>query len=256
LTDISILKPDSKNRRKHGPRNVGMIVDALHQVGAARSIVIDEDNTILAGNATVEAAAQAGIEKLQVVDADGSTIIAVRRSGLTPEQKRKLALWDNRTAELAEWDAEQIAADVDAGESFSEIFTDEELDEILERLAGRGKPEYSRKIVAPIYKPSGVKPRIADLYDDSRTQGLVTAIEADEGLTDEEKQFLIVAAQRHTVLHFGKIADYYAHSDERVQRLMEDSALVIIDFERAIELGFVQLTEDIIAQVRDEYGEG
>ena len=41
---ISDLKPDKKNRRKHNQRNIGMIVDALHEVGAARSIVIDEDN--------------------------------------------------------------------------------------------------------------------------------------------------------------------------------------------------------------------
>lgn len=111
MRTLAELKPDAHNRRKHTPRNVGMIVNALHEVGAARSIVIDESGTILAGNATVEAAAEAGIERVQVVDADGETIIAVRRTGLTDEQKRKLALYDNRTAELAEWDTAQIAAE-------------------------------------------------------------------------------------------------------------------------------------------------
>jgi len=86
-----------------------MIENALREVGAARSIVIDENDTVLAGNATIEAAAQAGIEKVQVVDADGETIVAVRRRGLTPEQKARLALYDNRTAELAEWDEQAVA---------------------------------------------------------------------------------------------------------------------------------------------------
>ena len=61
--------------------------------------------------------------------------------------------------------------------------------------------------------------------------------------------------RRHTVLTFSKIADFYAHSSADVQRLMENNALVIIDFDRAIELGYVQLTERIAALVKEEYGE-
>ena len=68
---IADLSPDPANARKHSPRNVGMIEDALHEVGAARSIVIDENNMVLAGNATIEAAASAGIEKVLVVETDG-----------------------------------------------------------------------------------------------------------------------------------------------------------------------------------------
>ena len=132
---IADLKPDPRNARKHNPRNIGMIRDALGQVGAARSIVIDEDNIILAGNGVIEAAADAGIERVQVVDADGETIIAVRRSGLTAEQKRKLALYDNRAAELAEWDVEQLVADLGDGLDFEGVFGEDELQAILEQAA-------------------------------------------------------------------------------------------------------------------------
>jgi hypothetical protein len=112
-----------------------MVINALHEVGAARSIVIDENGVILAGNGVVEAAADAGIERVQVVDADGETIIAVRRSGLTDRQKTRLALLDNRTAELAEWDAEAIAADLEAGLELGDLFKVGELGAILEDAA-------------------------------------------------------------------------------------------------------------------------
>ena len=125
------LHPDSSNARAHNSRNVGMIEDALGAVGAARSIVIDEDNRVLAGNATIEAAGRVGIERVRVVEADGEEIIAVRRSGLTPEQKKLLAYYDNRTAELADWDADQMLADITAGLDLGDLFRDGELDEIL-----------------------------------------------------------------------------------------------------------------------------
>ena len=125
------LHQDPKNARAHNPRNVGMISSALHEVGAARSIVIDEDGRILAGNATVEAAADAGIERVQIVDADGETLVAVRRKGLTEEQKTRLALYDNRTAELAEWDNEVLAALKEEGVPMEGLFSEDELREIL-----------------------------------------------------------------------------------------------------------------------------
>lgn len=129
--NLGQLKPDPQNRRRHTSRNVGAIVDALHEVGAARSIVIDENNTVLAGNATLKAAAEAGIERVQVVDADGETIIAVRRSGLTDDQKRRLALFDNRAAELAEWDTARLLEDLNAGLDFSGLWSTEELEALL-----------------------------------------------------------------------------------------------------------------------------
>lgn len=134
IKTIADLTPDPRNARAHTPRNVGMIETALNEVGAARSIVIDEDGVVLAGNATIEAAAQAGIERVQVVDADGNTIIAVRRSGLTPEQKTRLALFDNRAAELADWDAGVLAALAEEID-LSGLFRDEELAALLAQEA-------------------------------------------------------------------------------------------------------------------------
>lgn len=135
IKTLADLKPDSRNARKHNPRNIGMITESLGRVGAARSIVIDEDGNILAGNGTVEALAEVGIHKVKVVETDGEEIVAVMRKGLSPEQKIELALADNRTAELAEWDPvvlEELSVEIP--EIIGEFFRENELDQILGEL--------------------------------------------------------------------------------------------------------------------------
>lgn len=155
-THIRDLVPDPANRRAHNPRNIGMVVDALHQVGAARSIVIDEDNVILAGNGVTEAAAEAGITKLRVIDAAGDELIAVRRSGLSEAQKRALAIYDNRTGELATWNFEHLAADKDAGLSLRPFWTEAEEAALLATQDVKGGKTDPDDV--PVERPTGIQP--------------------------------------------------------------------------------------------------
>ena len=129
----------------------------------------------------------------------------------------------------------------------------EMLDEIRRENGLLDDDLYTRKIVAPTYEPSGKKPLISELFNTEKTDKLIAEIEQSEVVTDEEKSFLIEAARRHTVFYFNKIADYYANSEPEVQRLMENSALVIVDFNKAIELGFVVLTKKISDLVELDY---
>jgi hypothetical protein len=92
------------------------------------------------------------------------------------------------------------------------------------------------------------KPNIIEIVDTSKTMQLIREIQ-DSSLDKEEKEFLIEAARRHSVFNYEKIADYYAHSSPQMQYLMEKSALVIIDFEKAIQLGYVRLCE----KIQEEY---
>ena len=108
MTDLSGLKPDPRNARRRTDRSASLIAESLQRFGAARSIVIDEDGRILAGNGTVEGAKAAGISKVRIIETDGDELVAVRRSGLTEEQKVGLALADNRTSDLSEWDADML----------------------------------------------------------------------------------------------------------------------------------------------------
>lgn len=113
---------------------------------------------------------------------------------------------------------------------------------------------YTRKIESPVYEPKSDKPRIADLYNTDKTNRLTEAIK-NADLDNETKTFLIKAAERHTIFNYEKIAYFYAHSNDEIKKLMEDSALVIIDFDKAIEQGYVLLSEEIRQQYLDEYGD-
>lgn len=136
---IDQLKPDPRNARRHNARNIDLIAGALEDVGAARSIVIDEDNQILAGNATVAAAARAGFERVRVVEAAGDELIAVRRAGLTPAQKTRLALYDNRAAELADWDTD-VLRELDVAIDLSDFWTTAERRALFPPLPVAGDP--------------------------------------------------------------------------------------------------------------------
>lgn len=128
-SSLADLTPDPRNARRHTERNIAMIADSIREVGAARSIVIDEEGVILAGNATVEAAAAAGIEGVRIIDVEGDELVAVRRTNLSPEQKARLALADNRAAELADgWDLDRLRELSEAGVSLEGLFSQDELD--------------------------------------------------------------------------------------------------------------------------------
>lgn len=114
--------------------------------------------------------------------------------------------------------------------------------------------KYSTKIEAPIYEPKNKKPHIMELCDKSKSLRLIIEIERST-LPYEEKMFLIDAARRHNVFHYENIADYYAHSSKEMQSFMERSGLVIIDFEKAIQFGYVKLCDEIKTQYLEEYGE-
>jgi DNA modification methylase len=159
MANISDLKFDHKNARKRTDSSARLIQESLQRYGAARSIVIDEDNRILAGNGTIEGAKALGLTKLKVVEAAGDEIIAVRRSGLSEDDKVGLALADNRAAELSDWDAEmlqQLSEEHDIAPWFDQEDLDALLQEAeqLEPVEGNTDPdEVPDAPVDPITKP-------------------------------------------------------------------------------------------------------
>jgi hypothetical protein len=96
---LTALKPDPNNARRHNDKNLEAIAGSLKQFGQRKPIVINSDNSVLAGNGTLSAALQLGWKE----------IVAVRVPGdWSREQQMAYALADNRSAELAEWNQEKL----------------------------------------------------------------------------------------------------------------------------------------------------
>lgn len=108
---ISDLVFDDKNFNKHTEYGMSLIEKSIRNNGAGRSILIDKNNRIIAGNGVTEIAGQIGLDDVQIVESDGTKIIAVKRTDidLDSKQGREMALADNATGavDLA-WDEEQI----------------------------------------------------------------------------------------------------------------------------------------------------
>lgn len=110
--------------------------------------------------------------------------------------------------------------------------------------------KYTTKVNIPQYLPTNDKPSISELFNDIKYKQLLSNI-AKADIPEEEKEFLKLAATRHIVFNYARIADYYAHSNKEVQKLMEESALVIIDINDAIANGYVKLSKNIEKIMRE-----
>lgn len=109
-----LIKMDSKNYRRHNDKNKDLIKKSLKECGAGRSIVIDNDNEIVAGNGVYEQAKALDIP-IKVIETDGSELVVVKRTDLKTkdEKRKKLALMDNSASDQVEWDFDNLRGDFD-----------------------------------------------------------------------------------------------------------------------------------------------
>lgn len=157
MSDISELKFDDKNFNKHTQRGMGLLENSLQQFGAGRSILIDKNNNIIAGNGIVEAASSVGITKVKVIETDGTELIAVKRKdvALDSAQGREMALADNATAaaDLA-WDTvtiEEVSQQFDFDpEDWLSDWKDSDIDEKEEAENEDEGPETSRVMLLSV----------------------------------------------------------------------------------------------------------
>ncbi len=114
--------------------------------------------------------------------------------------------------------------------------------------------KYVRSIEAPIYTPQmEEKPDVSLLFDNKKYFDLIKEINASN-LSEEDKYFLKLASTRHIKFNYKLIAEYYAHSDKEMQEFMEKNGLIVIDFNKAIEYGYVNLSKTLmeIVGLKDE----
>lgn len=146
LEDIKLseLKPDARNANKGTVRGMAALRKSLEKFGAGRSIVLDKHGQVIAGNKTIEQAANLGLDDVIVVRTSGDKLVAVLREDLDldgDDRARELAYADNRVGELdLDWDATVLAADIEAGLDLSDLFDEDELVDLFE-AAGIETPE-------------------------------------------------------------------------------------------------------------------
>jgi hypothetical protein len=140
VAKLSDLTPDHSNANRGTERGRYALEASLRKYGAGRSILIDRNGRIIAGNKTAETAADVGIDDVIIVPTNGRQLVAVQRTDLDLDSKeaRELAYADNRVGQLdLDFDPEQILADIGAGVDLSAFWKQDELDELL---AGMSAP--------------------------------------------------------------------------------------------------------------------
>ena len=105
------LKQDGNNYRKHSDTNKARIKKSIDEAGLGRSVVIDADGVLIAGNGVQQVVDPD--TPVRVIETDGTELVVVKRTDLhTDDPRRKtLALADNATSDDVEWDTAAMEAD-------------------------------------------------------------------------------------------------------------------------------------------------
>lgn len=185
-----------------------------------------------------------GHQRFKILTDEGATELLVRVVDFDEDTEKACNLAMNKAVGL--WDDAKLNALLEEMKATSwnmedfgfEGFEEGELEE---------EPDnpYTQKIISPTYTPNGEHYDPDELYDKTKADQLIAEIEGAD-LPEDIQKFLTFSAYRHIVFDYQKIAEYYASAPKKVQELMEQSALVIIDINKAIENGFAVLREDLL----------
>lgn len=245
---IDDVQPHPKNVRQG---DIGAISQSLKAHGQYRAIVVQKSTGhILAGNHTWKAAKSLGWKQIDahMIDCDD-------------DRAMRIMLADNRANDLASYDDAALAEllkELDATDLGLDgtMFDGDALDTLLYDLEQNAtnplSDEYTKAINIPHYEIVGEQPNTSELCDTNRYQHLLDDIDKIE-MPEDVRAFLRLAAARHIVFDYRKVAEFYPHASPEVQRLIEDSALVIVDANDAIRNGYALLEQTLTdLRIRDD----
>lgn len=250
LRPLVSLVEHPKNPNTHPQAQLERLADVIRGNGWRQPITVsDRSGYIIKGHGRYQAAKLAGFSEvpveLQHYDNEAAELADM--------------LADNRIAELSEIDNAALnealqALQIEDPEAVALSGYNEddwaairsELDGMAEEPEEQEKENpYTVKTDCPQYEITGETPPLSKCLDCSKTDELLVQIEKTDGISEEEKDFLIKAAQRHLSFSYKDIAEYYAAASKTMQELMEASALVVIDFEDAVKHGYVEMTKTL-----------
>ena len=114
--DLSQLIPDDRNFNRHTEYGMQCLEKSIRANKFGRSILVDKDNRVIAGNGVVETAAAFGETHVKFVETTGDELVVVKRTDLSLDSKegREMALADNSVSAVdLDWNDEEIAKAVE-----------------------------------------------------------------------------------------------------------------------------------------------
>ena len=232
---IKDLKLATYNPRQISTKQYKDLKASIEKFSLVDPIIINKDLTVIGGHQRLKVC-----KELKHVEIDCVVL------DLTKEQERELNIRLNKSG--GEFDMDILANEFDVENLVDWGFKHVELGLNIDKI----DENYTRKIKTPHYEPRNIKPELSKLVDERKQKELLKKIQKSN-VDNETKEFLIKASQRHLVFNYSNIADFYAHSDSETKELMEQSALVIIDFDSAIKNGFVEMSNDLKNLFDEEY---
>jgi hypothetical protein len=238
----------------NNPRNnenaVDKVASSISEFGFKNPIIIDKNNIVINGHTRLLASKKLGLKEVPVIRADD----------LTEAQVKAFRIADNKTSEYATWDEDLLKIELEQLEEmnfnlddlnidYSDFGLEIDLEDIEEELESDNV--YTKEINIPHYEITGECPLLTDLVKEEKTNSLIERIN-NSNIPQGIKDFLIKASYRHLAFNYQNIAEYYAHADKEIQELMEESALVIIDYNNAIRNGYVQIKNSINEMIQEE----
>lgn len=245
------LMPNPLNWRKHPNEQADALEAALERVGWVQRVIVNKrTGRLIDGHLRVELAKRRGEEKVPVLYVD-----------LDEDEEALILATLDPLSSLAEADTDQLA------DLLSTLEGDDQIADLIGTVADHygielsqvskdeGESPYTSAALNPIYEPRGESYKPRDLYDDSKALQLAQRVTELEDIDEDLAAFLIAATSRFIEFRYDRIAEYYASAPPHIQRIMEELALVIVDFDQAIERGFLSLNESLLDQYREEHGD-
>ncbi len=109
---------DDKNANEGTKAGGQLLKESVETLGFGRSVLVDKNGKLIAGNKTTEAALNFGTSKAIVIETDGSELVVVKRTDLDLDEgfkARALALADNQIASAnLKWNTTNVELHFDA----------------------------------------------------------------------------------------------------------------------------------------------
>ena len=172
------LVPYEFNNKKHSKKQIDLIINSIKENEYINPIIIDENNIILSWHWRLEALKQLWYKETEVIKVEW----------LTENQKKKYRILDNRLADLAEYDLENLKIDLEELEdnSLNELFK--------EYFKEWGDTKYTKKVEAPIYKIQWLDVWVEDLIENKKEVEVYIKEIEDLDIDENKKEFLKLAA--------------------------------------------------------------